>query len=110
MKCILSKKKRPIIDKNDLQCSRCYSRTEGNTALRGKQGHIEYLPLQTRSVVFTWVPSSMVCRVKSISGGGFLFLTARMALSKGCASGIDLDRPSSSMMMLCGGGGGGGRG
>ena len=39
------------------------------------------IPLQTRSCVLTWVPSSMVCRVKSISGTGFFCWTARMALS-----------------------------
>jgi hypothetical protein len=48
------------------------------------------VPLQTRSIVLTWVPSSMVCSVKSISGSGFFSWTARMALSmylvwsKGC--------------------------
>jgi hypothetical protein len=45
------------------------------------------VPLHTRSWVLTWEPSSMVCRVKSKSGMGFLNLTARMALSKGCGSG-----------------------
>lgn len=39
------------------------------------------IPLHTRSRVDTWVPSSMVCRVKSISGIGFFSLTARMAFS-----------------------------
>lgn len=41
-----------------------------------------HLPLQTRSCVLTCVPSSMVCRVKSISGTCFLFCTARIALSR----------------------------
>lgn len=41
-----------------------------------------YLPLQTRSRVLTCVPSSMVCRVKSISGRGFFSFTARMAVSR----------------------------
>lgn len=39
------------------------------------------IPLQTRSSVDTWDPSSMVCSVKSISGGGFFSLTARIAFS-----------------------------
>lgn len=37
------------------------------------------IPLQTLSNVETWVPSSIVCRVKSISGTGFFRLTARIA-------------------------------
>lgn len=37
------------------------------------------VPLMTRSSVLTCVPSSMVCRVKSISGTGFFWLTARTA-------------------------------
>jgi membrane-bound inhibitor of C-type lysozyme len=49
-----------------------------------------FVPLQTRSLVLTWLPSSMVCKLKSISGSGFFSWTARMALSmylawsKGC--------------------------
>lgn len=39
------------------------------------------IPLQTRSSVDTWDPSSMVCSVKSISGGGFFSFTARIAFS-----------------------------
>ena len=35
------------------------------------------LPFTTRSVVDTWVPSSMVCKVKSISGTGGFSVTAR---------------------------------
>ena len=38
-------------------------------------------PLQTLSMVLTWLPSSMVCKVKSISGAGFFSLKARRALS-----------------------------
>jgi hypothetical protein len=68
-----------------------------------------YQPLQTRSSVFTWVPSSIVCRVKSISGTGFLFRTARIALSKACASGAERDLTGSSSMMKCGDGMGEGR-
>ena len=36
-----------------------------------------YVPLQTLSCVLTCVPSSMVWSVKSISGTGFLSMTAR---------------------------------
>lgn len=38
---------------------------------------IRSVPLQTRSCVLTCVPSSIVCRVKSISGTGRLSWTAR---------------------------------
>lgn len=39
------------------------------------------VPLQTRSMVLTCVPSSMVWMLKSISGRGFFSFIARMALS-----------------------------
>lgn len=39
------------------------------------------IPLQTRSSVDTWDPSSIVCSVKSISGGGLFSLTARIVFS-----------------------------
>lgn len=38
-------------------------------------------PLHTLSMVLTWVPSSIVWMVKSISGTGFFSWMARMALS-----------------------------
>lgn len=34
----------------------------------------------TLSIVDTWVPSSIVCKVKSISGTGFLSVTARTSV------------------------------
>jgi hypothetical protein len=69
---------------------------------RGSDADVDQ-PLQTRSSVLTWVPSSMVCKVKSVSGGGFLFLTARIALSKAFTSGPERDLAGSSpSMMICG--------
>jgi hypothetical protein len=44
--------------------------------LKTSKGH-HAVPLQTLSRVDTWVPSSIVCSVKSISGTGFLCSTAR---------------------------------
>ena len=38
-------------------------------------------PLQTRSCVVTCVPSSMVCKVKSISGTGFFSRIALIVLA-----------------------------
>lgn len=65
------------------------------------------IPLHTLSIVLTWLPSSIVCRVKSISGTGFFWWMARKALST-CtlfsmpagASGVSgvLDWSSPSMM------------
>lgn len=60
---------------------RKWSRIFGKVALDLKP-LCKAIPLHTRSVVLTWEPSSMVCRVKSISGAGFFCLTARMAVSK----------------------------
>lgn len=54
------------------------------------------LPLQTRSSVLTWVPSSMTWMEKSISGRGFFSRIARMALST-CWSLYDSVPPSVSM-------------
>ena len=61
------------------------------------------LPFTTRSVVDTWVPSSMVCKVKSISGTGGFSVTART---------IDRSILGDEMRGNGGrvGGGGGGRG
>jgi hypothetical protein len=39
------------------------------------------IPLQTLSIVLTWLPSSIVCKVKSISGIGFFCWRALKALS-----------------------------
>jgi hypothetical protein len=46
-----------------------------------QQPETENIPLHTLSIVLTWVPSSMVCSVKSISGTGRLLVTARTAVS-----------------------------
>ena len=42
-----------------------------------RAGQMDDLPLQTRSCVLTWVPSSMVWSEKSISGTGFFSVMAR---------------------------------
>lgn len=71
----------------------------------GKRGgrHGEDIPLQTLSMVLTWLPSSIWWMEKSISGRGFFCCMARIALSTWALRGSwEPGRPAPSASMVGG--------